>query len=383
MLKSVATFRRNPAVLALVGFSFLSLTPALSAQAQETLLVEQRPIGAAISLGGTVIPHMEVNLVAQVPGEIEIVGGVEGDRFLAGEPLAQINVQNLIQKRRQAETQLASAEANLYNAQIQLERELRNPNSQSNSMMGGLPSMMTLFTDPMRDFSGRGDTGFERHSNVVQMQTGVEAARNGVEQAKAAIAELDESIKDSTIRAPFDGMILRKMVDVGQPVMPGTPIFAYGDTDALQLRVEVPTRLARVLRPGMDVRTRLDSGLIITTNVDRVFPMADPGAHTVTVKFNLPQNADATAGMYAEVMLPDPSARQDVALTVPMDAVSWRGSLPAVFVVRADGSLEMRLVRLGDRTPTGEIIVLAGLNEGEQILAKPTSTTRSGAAPAQ
>jgi multidrug efflux pump subunit AcrA (membrane-fusion protein) len=380
MLKSVATFRRGPAVLALIGFSFFSLAPMLSAQAQDTLLVEQRPIGAAISLGGTVIPHMEVNLVAQVPGEIEIVGGVEGDRFLAGEPLAQIQVQNLIQKRRQAETQLASAEANLYNAQIQLERELRNPNSQSNSMMGGLPSMMTMFTDPMRDFSGRGDTGFERHSNVVQMQTGVEAARNGVEQAKAAIAELDESIKDSTIRAPFDGVILRKMVDVGQPVMPGTPIFAYGDTDALQLRVEVPTRLARVLRPGMDVRTRLDSGLIITTNVDRVYPMADPGAHTVTVKFNLPKNVDATAGMYAEVMLPDPSARQDVALTVPMDAVSWRGSLPAVFVVRADGSLEMRLVRLGDRTPTGEIIVLAGLKEGEQILAQPTSTTRSGGA---
>jgi len=383
MLKSVATFRRTPAVLALVGFSFLSLAPVLPAQAQETLLVEQRPIGAAISLGGTVIPHMEVNLVAQVPGEIEIVGGVEGDRFLAGEPLAQINVENLIQKRRQAETQLASAQANLYNAQTQLEREMRNPNSQSNSMMGGLPSMMTMFTDPMRDFSGRGDTGFERHSNVVQMQTGVEAARNAVEQAKAAIAELDESIKDSTIRAPFNGVILRKMVDVGQPVMPGTPIFAYGDTDALQLRVEVPTRLARALRPGMDVRTRLDSGLIITANVDRVFPMADPGAHTVTVKFNLPQSADATAGMYAEVMLPDPTTRQDVALTVPMDAVFWRGSLPAVFVVRTDGSLEMRLVRLGDRTPTGEIIVLAGLKEGEQILAKPTSTTRSGVAPAQ
>ncbi|MGA1561376.1 MAG: efflux RND transporter periplasmic adaptor subunit [Gammaproteobacteria bacterium] len=380
MFKSVATFRRTHALWALIGSSFLGLATAMPAHAQDTLVVEQRPIGAAISLGGTVIPHMEVNLVAQVPGEIEIVGGVEGDRFLAGEPLAQINVQNLIQKRRQAETQLASAEANLYNAQIQLEREMRNPNSQSNSMMGGLPSMMTMFTDPMRDFSGRGDTGFERHSNVVQMQTGVEAARNGVEQAKAAIAELDESIKDSTIRAPFDGVILRKMVDIGQPVMPGTPIFAYGDTDALQLRVEVPTRLARALRPGLDVRTRLDSGLIITTSVDRVFPMADPGAHTVTVKFNLPQNADATAGMYAEVMLPDPSARQDVALTVPMDAVSWRGSLPAVFVVRADGSLEMRLVRLGDRTPTGEIIVLAGLKEGEQILAKPTSTTRSGPA---
>ncbi len=384
MIKSTLPLRRQLIATALgTALGMVGLLGSLPAYAQETLVVEQRPIGAAISLGGTVIPHMEVNLVAQVPGEIELVGGVEGDRFKAGDPLAQINVQNLIAKRRQAETQLASAEANFYNAQVQLEREIRNPNSQANSMLGGLPSMMTMFTDPVRDFSGRGSSGFDRHSNLVQMQTGVEAARNSVEQAKAAIAELDESIKDSTIRAPFDGVILRKMVDLGQPVMPGTPIFAYGDTDALQLRVDVPTRLARGLRPGLEVRTRLDSGVIITASVDRVFPMADPGAHTVTVKFDIPRGADASAGMYAEVMLSDPASRQDMALTIPMEAVSWRGSLPAVFVVRADGSLEMRLVRLGDRTPSGDLIVLAGLHEGEQILARPTSTTRSGGPAAQ
>ncbi|MBT3838202.1 MAG: hypothetical protein HN963_03000, partial [Thiotrichales bacterium] len=99
-------------------------------------------VGAIISLGGTVIPQKEVNLVAKMPGDVIFIAGQEGDRFNKGDRLAAQDIDAMLAKRAQAEAQLASADAGIRNARVQLRNEIENPNSQSNAMMGGLPSMM-------------------------------------------------------------------------------------------------------------------------------------------------------------------------------------------------------------------------------------------------
>jgi len=284
----------------------------------------------------------------------------------------------MMAKREQAEAQLASADAGIRNAQMQLRNEVENPNSQPNAMMGGLPSMMTMFSNPMRNMSGRGDSSTQRQTNLYGMNVQVETATNSYNQAAAAIRELDENIDNATILAPFDGVILRKMVEVGQPAQPGVPLFLFGDTSKLQLRAEVPARLINGLSTGMQLNARLDqSDEVLPITVARIFPMADMMGHTVTVKFDLPSQSSAAPGMYSEVMIPDPSTAATELVTVPQSAIVWRGSLPALFVRKGDNNVEMRLVRVGDAADNGWTSILSGIQPGEDILVNPSSTTTS------
>ena len=66
----------------------------------------------------------------------------------------------------------------------------------------------------------------------------------------------------------------------------------------------------------------------VDVTVDRIFPMADPGGHTTTVKFNLPEGTGAHSGMYAEVLIPDPTKKSSEHPVIPSAAILWRGSLP-------------------------------------------------------
>ncbi len=354
-----------------------SITQVSSAEvsSQEFVAAKTSKIGSFTSLGGTVIPHREVNLVAKMPGDIIFLAGEEGDSFKRGNKLARQDIDALIAKRDQAEAQLASADAGVRNAQMQVYNEMENPNSQSNAMLAGMPSMVSMFSDPMRSMSGEGNANTQKRTNLYAMNVQLETARNAHTQALAGIRELDENIENATTFAPFDGVILRKMVEVGQPAQPGVPIFLYGDTKNLQIRAEVPARLARTLKRGMKLNARLDQSSKNTQIVvSRVFPMADVMGHTITVKFALPENTIAAPGMYVEVIIPDVNKNSIELVTIPSSAVILRGSLPTVYV-NNNGQLEMRFVRVGDMADNGWVSVLSGIYSGEMVLKNPSLST--------
>lgn len=345
--------------------------------------------GKTAVLGGTVIPHVMVNILAQMPGEIEFIAGEEGDSFKKGEHLVAQDIDNLLAKREAAQAGLRSAQAGYNNALVQYERQRRNPGSQStqaNSMLGGMPSMFGMFSDPMRAMTGQGSPGYERHSNLYGQGVQVQTARDQIDQAIAGIKELDENIENAVNKAPFDGVIVKKMIQVGDVVQPGMPLLVYADTKKMQIQAEVPSRIIRSIKEGDIVTAKLDRGReVIPAVVARVFPMANVGGHTTTVKFDLPADVEAHAGMYAEVMIQDKEAQQvDRTPVIPQSAITWRGSLPAVFMVSKDKTqLKMKTIRLGSSKPNGNVTVISGISVGDKILKAPLASTRSGAYRAQ
>ena len=107
--------------------------------------------------------------------------------------------------------------------------------------------------------------------------------------------------------------------------------------------------------------------------------MANQGGHTTTVKFELPTGTSARAGMYAEVLIPTNGNAKKPLAVIPQSAISWRGSLPAVFAVSADKTnLKMRTLRLGSATGNGMISILSGVSIGDKILKQPIASTRTG-----
>jgi multidrug efflux pump subunit AcrA (membrane-fusion protein) len=357
-------------------------SPALAADIADAspriITVTSDSVGGIVRLGGSVVPEQIVNLTAQMPGDVSFVAGSEGDAFNQGDALIALDSASLLAKREQAMSQLASAEAAHRNALVQYNHELRNPHGQANSMLGGAPGLFSMFSDPAREMMGQGSPGMERGSNLYSQRIQVETARNGVDQAHAALRELDESLQNAISYAPFDGVILKRMVEQGDIVQPGMPLVSFADVTRLQVRVEVPTRLLKVIKAGGRIQASLDgSPTPVPVSVDRIFPMADPGGHTTTAKFNLPEGTEAHSGMYAEIILPDPSSRVSGLPVIPESAIVWRGSLPAVFQVVDDGRVRLRLIRIDEYASNGAVSVISGIRTGDKILAEPPSNSRA------
>jgi multidrug efflux pump subunit AcrA (membrane-fusion protein) len=351
--------------------------------ADSVITVPSVPVGAGVSLGGTVVPYKEVTFSAQIPGRIESIAGEEGDSFEEGAELIAINIDELLAKRRAAWANLSNSEAALRNAGVQYSREWISPyGGETDQYFGGMGSMMRNFTNPMQNmFGGSSEPGFDRFAQRYRYGTQLEQARSQLIAARSQIDEIDTKIRDAKSVAPFDGVITKKIVEEGDPVQPGQPMIMFADMSKLQIEVEVPARLMPGVKKGMVFPAKLDvGGVDLQAQVVQIFPIADPERHTVTVKLDLPPGAPGGAGMYAEVMINDINARVRDLPVVPKDALVWRGSLPGIYVLNDQDQRQLRLVRTGREVGADGIAILSGLRAGERIVVKGMEPEEPGSA---
>ena len=355
--------------LFLLGFAVTTV------QADNVITVGVAPHGGYVILGGTVIPLKEVTLSAQVPGRVESIAGLEGDDFKAGTILLTINDDDLQARKQAARAQLSKAYNAMQNARVQYNREMWNPRIDNPRPMAGMgmPSMFDGFFNGMggdnSSWFGGGNKGIERHADLVQQGSQVQSAQSSIAQAESGIREIDAKLRDSRAVAPFDGIILKKLVEVGDTVQPGQPLLVYSYSKFLRIKVDVPARLMPGLQKDMIVPARLDVGNTqISARVAQIAPKADDKQHTVTVKFDLPEGVPGGPGMYAEVMIPDINSPTRALPVIPKSAISKRGSLPSVRVLDENNVPKMRLIRTGIEIDGNTVIVLSGLKPGERIL---------------
>ncbi len=332
-----------------------------------------------IVLGGTVVPARQVSIAAQLPGRVEFLAGMEGDSFSADTLLVALNDDELLARRRAALAEISNAEARMRNAGMQYTRELASPYSTNRAGGFGMPMMFDqMFTRGFSDMMGMSNHWVERQADLYDRGVGIEQAQSAYAQARSQLEEVEAKLKDTQGYAPFEGVITRKLVEVGDIVQPGQPLIEFADTRFLEIQVQVPARLMPGVREGAQMMARLDVQDHLTpVTVSRIFPMADPGRHTVTVKYALLEEAPAAPGMYAEVMVTDPGTPLAEVPAVPQASVVRRGSLPALFVLNMDGRSELRAVRLGESLPGEKIAVLSGVRPGERVLLNPPPGMKS------
>ncbi len=342
------------------------------AAAPEVFVVKQAEGTPTVSVGGTVIPYKEVTLAAQLPGRVKFLAGIEGDAFKKGDLLVAIDDRELLAKRRALLAQIAAADAQLRNASMQFNREIFSPRSRSAMGGMGIPNLFDqMFTRPFESFVGERSQGVERSADLYSSGTQIEQARSAILRLQAELQALDSKLRDARSIAPFDGVIVRKFVEVGDTVQPGQPLLNYADVEYLQVEVDVPARLRPGLREGMMIHAELDvNHRRVPVRVAQIFPMADPQRHTVKVKFDLPQGV-SEPGMYAKVLVPDFNAPARANPVIPASAIRYNGSLPAVYVLDEQDRPQLRLIRVGEALPGGLTTVLSGLRPGERILADP------------
>jgi multidrug efflux pump subunit AcrA (membrane-fusion protein) len=373
------SIRRNTlrSTLLLLSIGWLS-----AAHSAEIVRVEAIDSLSSSVLGSTVIPYKEVTLSAQIPGAVKFVAGEAGAAFNQGDVIIQVDESQLVAKRNAILAQISMAQASVQNSQAQYTRELVSPRSKDVGAMPGfgLPAMfdMTMVRPFADSMMNNYDSDMGRYSDLMSSATGVSQAQSTVQQAMSQLQEIDAALRDAKSVAPFEGIVLEKMVEVGDTVQPGQPLIKYGYIKYKRLQADVPSGLVNNLSEGMVVPAKLDSKTTTMVKVSQIYPVADPSRHTVTVKFDLPVDAVAAPGMYAEVYLPETTKGGAKTIVIPKTALLRGRSLPSVLVVNNQNTSELRLIRLGADQEENKVEVVSGLTDDERIIDEPPATATSG-----
>lgn len=375
----IVTIKLNVFILGFL-MSFGLFLPTVS-MAANFVVVQSSPSNSRTVLGSTVVPYKTVTLTAQFPGRIMSIAGDVGAKFVAGSVLVKINDETLKAKKGMVNAQLQSAQAALKNSQLQYNREMISPRSKNiGSMPGmGMPSMMDIyFTRPFADAMGTTNTDYNRYTDLMNSASGVTQAKTQVMQAIAQLNEINATLKNASSVAPFEGMILKKMVEEGDTVQPGQPLLQFGFIKYLRTKADVPEVLVGSLKKGMIIPVKI-GGRKSQARVAQIHPVADSARHTVVVKFDLKTGINASPGMYAELFLPDANGAGAVVVTIPKTALLKGRSLPSVLVFdETKNTTSLRLLRLGLDQQNGRVQVITGVKVGEKIVDNPPSGALSG-----
>lgn len=196
---------------------------------------------------------------------------------------------------------------------------------------------------------------------VMQHETASGAVRQGQGAVDAAAAVSNES----TIRAPFDGVVVEKFVNVGDLVAPGRPLIRVQTKQGLDLGFTVRSADAAQLVLGTTINCKLDNtDREVQATITEIAPSADPMTHTISVKARLNDVDSLSAGFTATAEIPGEVAR---IILVPRSALYSTGGLQLVTVVDSAGFARTRAVTLG-RIAGEEIEILSGLAAGETVV---------------
>jgi membrane fusion protein (multidrug efflux system) len=210
----------------------------------------------------------------------------------------------------------------------------------------------------------------------VVTQAEFELAKAGLDKAKVERDLAAHELSYTRVRAPFHGMVTQRLVEVGQSVSVGTPLFHIANFEPLLARIHVPAKEMGTLRIGQQVRLRLDSNQQELTGVVRlVSPVIDPSTGTVKITVHVDDYPEGTRpGDFAHVSVVT-ERHQDV-LRVPNIAVFEDRGEPVVYVAQ-DSVAVRRGVEIGfiDDAHTE---IRTGLEENDIVVVKGQRSLRDG-----
>jgi membrane fusion protein (multidrug efflux system) len=294
---------------------------------------------------GTLVASRAVTVGAELPGTVRQIGFESGATVRRGDLLVKLDTST-----EEAQLQAALADQALAHLSLTRARKLR-----------------------------------EGEANA---QADLDAADAKAKQADAAVAQLRTAIDKKTLRAPFDGRVAIRQVELGQVVSPGTPVASLQAVTPIHVDFWLPQQALAELRNGERVELRTDifqdarwEGEITTIN-----PEVDVASRNVRVRATFPnRDGRLRPGMFGNVTVV--SGEQDRVVAIPSTAVIYAPYGDSVFALeqgkdkagRPATVAKQRFVRLGERR--GDLVaVTAGLKAGERIVSTGAFKLRNGVA---
>ena len=219
-------------------------------------------------------------------------------------------------------------------------------------------------------------------------QATVDSAQAAFDQAQAGIAKTEALIAQKLVRAPFEGELGVRHIEVGQYLTAGTQVVSLTDLSELYANFTVTEKDSGQLKVGQIVRINVDAypGRTFEGKITTIEPQIAADTRNIRVQATIP-NPDRILkpGMFATttVVLPD----KPPVVTVPETAVDYTLYGDSVFVINEkkgdDGKTSLTAdrtyVQTGDRI-NGRAVILKGLKDGDRVVALGQIKMQSGAA---
>jgi RND family efflux transporter MFP subunit len=294
--------------------------------------VRDTTIEAAFTAAGIAAPIQQATLSTKLMGTVTDVLVKEGDRVAAGQPLVRIDARDLAAKSAQASASILEAEAMHRDAVTQAHR------------------IRALYADSAAP-----------RAQLDAAETGLARADAGLRAAQAAASELDAMRSYSVIRAPFAGLVSRRLVDPGAFAAPGAPLIEVLDPSRLRITASATPDLARGLHRGETLTATIE-GQPVRATIEGIVPAMAGSLYSINA---IVPNVGAAilAGSAATLELPT-GTRSGV--VVPTAAIVREGDLTGVTLRTAQGD-ERRWVKLG-RAAGAVTEVVAGLRAGDRVV---------------
>lgn len=318
--------------------------------------VRRGDIAVPIFATGTIFPDRESKIGPKISGTAAAVYVDEGDEVREGQILAKMEQDNILIARRQCEAAVSVAEAQLKEAEVN-EGNLRKEKDR----LANLYEKKVISRQRYDDIE-------TAHSMAV---TRLEVLRAQIVSCKENLAMAEQRLKDSTIVAPFSGIIVKRMVNPGEYIttMPPTVLFVIVNIDKVKTEVGLPEMHLPRVAIGNPVEITVDTypGTRFSGKVSTINPLVDAVSRAFTVKIEIPNRGhNLKAGMFARVKL-YPRIHKN-SLIVPFKSVVRRGDEAAVYVLNGD-RVSLRPVTVGI-SDEREIEVIDGLKQGEEVVVE-------------
>jgi membrane fusion protein (multidrug efflux system) len=362
----------------------------------EVLEISPRPYTQWVEAYSTVVPFRKGTVGAQVTGPIaELALEIEpGAAVRTNQELARIE-----DTRYRLSLQKAKAALGKLEALLEIEE---NENERRATIYRIAKQRLTLAkseyerNQELFEKELISQQTLERAENQMELRRSeFENARSGIQSRKARIqsiqadltaagAEIDrlqEDLADTIVRAPFDGVIGDRFVELGDQVTPGRKMFTVLDIASVKVVARIPSEFIGRIEPGASVKvsTRAYSEPVFEGIVIHVHPEADLTNRTfaVEIKVTNPERPVLLPGMFARVRIPVMDVEE--ALLVPREAIleDDRGTFLYVIDASSD-TAERRDLRLGNLGPE-EALVVDGVSPGDSVVIRGQERLHNGA----
>jgi len=324
---------------------------------------------------GTIQAKTAGTISAKIMGTVLEVHVKEGDRVKAGDLLVSIDTRQVSALLQQAtagvsEARQAAAAANAARDSAQANADLAAATFQR------YQKLLADNSVSQQEYDEVATRNRQAQSALTQAGEMAKAAGYRVKQAESGLSAASVSHGDATVKAPFDGIVVSKMVEAGDLASPGRPLLTLESTVGFEMAVNLPESLFKTVAEGQSVSIRVAAlqNLVIDGRISAISPSADTLSRSFLVKLDLPDNAQVHAGMFARASF---SVGEEKLILIPASAVLHQGQLTAVFLLDDDDIARFRLIRTG-RQLEGGVEVLSGLKPGSLFVSEPPPTLVDG-----
>jgi RND family efflux transporter MFP subunit len=293
--------------------------------------------GPAIS--GSLAAEKTASIRAEVSGAVVAVMAEPGAKVAAGTPLARVD--DMVPREA-----FLSAKSAVTQAQLAADIAHREAGRSEKLLAAG------AIADNALEAAKRNDL----------------AAQASLEDAKSRLTSAQKNLDNTTIKAPYDGIVSERQVNAGDIVSPGSPLFTIVDPGTMRLEGAVPADQLNLVHVGSPVKFAVTGypGRDFTGTITNVYPSADPQTRQVRLYVRIPNAGNGlVAGLYATGRV---SSSTHQGLTVPAAAIDQRGVKPVVTRLK-NGKAEVVEVTLGMRDEGSEVVeITKGLSAGDTLL---------------